>query len=104
MRMLRWMFLSVTILAALPLALANYYINTKTEYGSAKVDTKLQSSGSGLSTDDAGEMAQSLLDDMLIFTAANVKGNGLWVHIGIEYVVTAMICLFGKQTYDPYKL
>ena len=102
MRMLRWLFLTITVLIALPLALGNYYINTETEYGSVTLDKDKASgakAGSGeqsLSKEDAGEIAQSLLDNMLIFTAANVKGNGLWVHIGFEWAVTGLVILFGE--------
>ena len=101
LRLLRWLFLTTTITVALPLTVANYYINTRTESGSVLADkpnndTSPSITGTSLSKEDAGEMAQSLLDNLLIFTAANVKGNGLWVHIGFEYAVTGIVILFGE--------
>jgi len=94
---MRWLFLTITIFAALPLAIANYYLNTHTEFGSElKTGEQFPKAAKEVDGEDAGEMAKNLLDNMLVFTAANVKGNGLWVHIGFEYAVTGFVIFFGE--------
>ena len=97
LRLLRWLFLAITLFAALPLTIANYYLNTNTEYGSRTTtsagDTAQQASN--MTAEDGQQMGTALVDDMLVFTATNVVGNGLWVHIGFEWVVTGLVIFFG---------
>ena len=97
LRLLRWLFLAITLFAALPLTIATYYLNTSTEYGSrTTTSTSNSTQQAGDSTAQDGQiMGQAVIDDMLVFTAANVVGNGLWVHIGFEWVVTGLVIFFG---------
>lgn len=92
--MLRWLFVTISIFCALPLIFANYHLNTKTVYGSSSTDPD-DVSNSTNSADEAKEMAKSMLDNMQLFSAANIKGQGLWVHIGMEWIVTGIILAFG---------
>jgi len=104
--LIRWLFLTITICAALPLAIANYYLNTHTEFGSdlspAETSAELGNTMKAVDGEEAGKMAKNLLNNMLVFTAANIKGNGLWVHIGCEYAVTGLVILFGEFRFFGY--
>ena len=94
LRLLRWLFLTISVLAAIPLTIANYYINTKTTYGSADAGSDSASGGGG--TNGSQVISKSLLDNMVLLTAANITSNGLWVHIGFEWIVTCFVLAFGQ--------
>lgn len=82
----------MTVFVALPLLCANYFINTRTEWGSAR-DTL--NTGSGTS----GNLTTAL-GDLQLFTAANITGNAWWVHISAEFVVTMIVVMQGKWTVE----
>ena len=78
------------IFVALPLTCANYYINTQTTYGSTHSNSTSSDQSPGASND-------SLLDNMQLFTAANITGNGLYVHIMFEWIATCLVIIFGES-------
>ena len=98
LRLLRWLFLTISLFAALPLTLANYYMNTRTEYGSLNTQNSTDLSGAttGPSSNSTTSNSTSLLDNMQILTAANITGEGLWVQIGFEWIVTCFVLLYGE--------
>lgn len=107
LRLLRWLFLGITLFAALPLALANYYLNTQTQeerMATHSVDTAnvLQTT----SEQDPSKIAQHFLDNMMLFTMANLSGDALWVHVGFEAMVTVLVIFFGGciQAYSGVQL
>lgn len=88
----------------MPLLCANYFINTSTKIKVNSDDTTVTGSTSGIAqgvseidTNDTKQMAQSLLDNMMLFTMANISGKALWVHVGFEIVVTSLVLFFGKS-------
>lgn len=89
LRLLRWLFALITVFVALPLLFANYFINTRTDWGSTIVDTThaLSATGSNLTT---------AIGDLQLFNAANITGNALWVHISAELAVTMIVFLQGQ--------
>ena len=101
LRMLRWLFACTSVFVAIPLAVANYYLNTETSYGSTAAGPASQASNttSGTPTGNltaTAESAATLLDNLQLFTAANITGNGLWVHIGFEWIVSCLVVAFGE--------
>jgi hypothetical protein len=79
LRLLRWLFTAITIFTSLPLLVANYRINTSVER-----DPK-----------DVGALNGSELD-LKVFTAANVKGNDILVHIGFQLIIFILVALFSE--------
>ncbi len=92
LRLLRWLFVSICIFVAIPLICANYYINTQTTYGS-----KTSNSTSSYTQSAGTNVTTGLLDNMQLFTAANMNGNILFVHIMFEYITTFLVIFFGKS-------
>lgn len=91
LRLLRWLFALITVFVALPLICANYFINTQTDWGSTTTAITTSS--------ESGMQAQNLtsaIGDLQLFTAANITGNALWVHISAEMAVTMIVFLQGK--------
>ncbi len=76
---------------AVPLTCANYYINTKTTFGSSQSN----STSPGVGGNAGHSNTKSLLDNMQLFSAANITGNGLYVHIMFEWIVTCLVIVFG---------
>ncbi|ORY33704.1 hypothetical protein BCR39DRAFT_556933 [Naematelia encephala] len=89
LRLLRWLFATISILVAGPLIGINYYLNTKTTYGST---TPLN--GNSTTTSNDTDPTKDLLDNMQLFTMANITGNGLYVHIFAEWVVSLLVVVF----------
>lgn len=91
LRMLRWLFALVTVFVAAPLLAANYFINTQTSYGS-------QTDVAANATDSMdGNNMTSVIGDLQLYTAANITGNGLWVHVSAEIAVTLIVILQGQS-------
>jgi hypothetical protein len=110
LRLLRWLFTYITILVALPLTCANYYLNMYTTYGhstttsSSSVSSKRSTDSSSTTTTTGSNSTFSstsagLLDNMQLFTAANITGNGLYVHIMFEWIITCLVILFCESQY-----
>ncbi|EIW66769.1 hypothetical protein TREMEDRAFT_65169 [Tremella mesenterica DSM 1558] len=92
LRLLRWLFLTLSIVVAMPLVTANYLINTSTQYSDytvASTTSNLTSAVSGNST--------ALLTGIQLLTAANIQGNALLVHIGFEGIATCIVGVFFMQ-------
>ncbi|WWD15750.1 hypothetical protein CI109_100172 [Kwoniella shandongensis] len=97
LRLLKYLFSAISILAIL-LAIANYYINTQTSFGSTSSltldsgnSTTTSSSGS---SDGSTSNTTSILANPQLLTAANVTSNGLIVHIAFELIVTLLVIVF----------
>lgn len=87
--MLRWLFLSITLLVGIPALYANYQINTA-----------FAQSASGKSNMIGQDKALNTTDlDLLLFTAANASGNTMSAHVIFECVTTCLVVLFGKLPY-----
>ena len=91
LRLLRWLFALITVFVALPLICANYFINTRTDWGSTTTSTS-----GGSDSDIQAQNLTSAIGDLQLFTAANITGNGLWVHISAEFAVTMIVFLQGE--------
>jgi hypothetical protein len=87
LRLLRWLTAAISILVAIPLVALNYYINTETEYGSSTTNV----------TTSSVENSTEVLVVLELLTAANVTGNGLYVHIFFECLITCLVCFFGTS-------
>lgn len=87
LRLLRWLFALITIFVALPLLCANYFINTRTEWGSSQSSSTSQMIGGNVT---------SAIGDLQLFTAANITGNAWWVHISAEFIVTMIVAMQGE--------
>jgi hypothetical protein len=87
LHMLRWMFLTISILVALPALFANYQINTSaaTIFGSRQ-DTSM--------IDDANRPLNATELDLLLFTAANAGGNAMFAHVIFECATVCIVVLF----------
>lgn len=92
LRLLRWLFTCIAVLVALPLTCANYYINTRTDWGSTDSDKPAPHKERAVPTESTG-----LLSNMQLLTAANIKGNGLYAHIGFGMIISLLVVFFGKQ-------
>lgn len=93
-RLLRWLFLTIVTLVAVPLALGSYYTNTSTPYGSESASTSLTpSTESQTSTSNDNSTSVSFIQEL---TASNIVGNGLYPQIMAEWVITVLIGLFGE--------
>lgn len=90
--MLRWMFLTISILVALPAIVANYQINTSasTIFGSRQ-DTSM--------IDDADRPLNATELDLLLFTAASAGGNAMSAHVIFECATVCIVVLF--RAYAP---
>ncbi|WVQ64266.1 uncharacterized protein L199_002428 [Kwoniella botswanensis] len=102
LRLLKYLFAVISVLAVC-MAFANYYINTKTIYGSTNA---LSSSSSNDSTDndtksDNGNMT-NVIDNPNLLTAANIKSNGLLVHVSFEIIVTMLVIIFVLKACTHY--
>jgi hypothetical protein len=98
LRLFRWLFALISVFVAIPLLCANYFINTQTRYGSTSVTLD---SGNGNGTDTTGVQLNnmtSVIGDLQLYTAANIKGDGLWVHIMADFAVTLLVVLQGAYT------
>ena len=88
LRLLRWLFFAICIFVALPLTGVNYYVNTRTAYGSGS-----NSPGSSASEAGSNNSTAGLLEDL---TAANISGNVLYIHIVFVYIATVLVFFFGE--------
>jgi hypothetical protein len=86
LRLLRWLTGAISILVALPLVALNVYINTYTDYGSTETNV----------TTSTVDNSTEVLGVLELLTAANIKGNGLYVHIFFESVITCLVYFFGE--------
>ena len=91
MAMLRWMFLSITVVVGIPALAANWYINNL-------YATKSEAAGSANPSSDPGADDDI---DLLIFTAANASGNAMSAHVIFECLTTCLVILFGESN-DQY--
>ncbi|OCF40143.1 hypothetical protein I317_06032 [Kwoniella heveanensis CBS 569] len=95
-RVLKYLFASISVLSVL-LATANYYINTQTSYGgTSAMSSSITTSDSDQSPKLIGKNETNILDNPQLLTAANIKSNGLIVHISFEIIVTLLVIVFGK--------
>ncbi|WVQ71426.1 hypothetical protein IAR50_000963 [Cryptococcus sp. DSM 104548] len=107
-RLLKYLFTAMASLACL-LAIANYYLNTRTSYGGTSAvspteavegarrraeTTTTASAASSTSISAAGSNSTSVIDNPQLLTAANITSNGLLVHISFEWIVTMMVVVF----------
>lgn len=92
LHMLRWMFLCISIVVAVPAILANYQINTSaaTIFGSRQESSKL---------DEANRPMNATELDLLIFTAANASGNAMSAHVIFECAATCIVVLFRESLF-----
>lgn len=93
LRLLRWLFALITVFVACPLLAANYFINTRTEFGSTARDM----SANQTAVEAGGNNMPSIIGDLQLYTAANITGNGLWVHVSAEIAVTLIVILQGAS-------
>lgn len=93
LRLFRWLFALISIFVAIPLLCANYFINTQTEYGSTSLSLAEGSETTGVSFNNM----TSVIGDLQLYTAANIKGDGLWVHVMAEWAVTLLVLLQGTS-------
>jgi hypothetical protein len=89
LRLLRWLFALITVFVATPLLCANYFINTRTEWGSS-------SSASGELIEGDTVNKGGVIADLQLFTGANITGNAWWVHISAEFVITMIVSMQGE--------
>ncbi|WVQ98508.1 hypothetical protein IAU59_005634 [Kwoniella sp. CBS 9459] len=95
-RVLKYLFACISVLSIL-LATANYYINTQTAYGgTSALSTSITTSSTATnetnkSPELSGKNETNILDNPQLLTAANIKSNGLVVHISFEIIVTLLI-------------
>lgn len=87
LHMLRWMFLCISLLVAIPAIFANYQINTSAVsiFGSRQEASDLDNTNRPM---NATEL------DLLIFTAANASGNAMSAHVIFECAATCIVVLF----------
>ncbi|WWD06376.1 hypothetical protein V865_004466 [Kwoniella europaea PYCC6329] len=102
LRLLKYLFAAISVLAVC-MAFANYYINTETIYGSTNA---LSSSSSNNPTandtkSDNGNMT-NIIDNPNLLTAANIKSNGLLVHVSFEIIVTMLVIIFVLKACTHY--
>ena len=97
LRLLRWLFTCITIFVAIPLALVNYSLNMGGDV-SATSASGIASSATSQMSQQSKQNASSVLDNLQLFTAANIKDDKLWVHITFEIVITALVLAFGEPT------
>lgn len=86
MAMLRWMFVAITVVVAMPALAANWYINNL-------YTAKSQDSKPAMSSVDQDSDSDDI--DLLMFTAANASGNAMSVHVIFECLTTCLVVLFG---------
>ncbi|WWC97607.1 hypothetical protein V866_004491 [Kwoniella sp. B9012] len=102
LRLLKYLFAAISVLAVC-MAFANYYINTETIYGSTNA---LSSSSSNNSTDNDTKSNNwnmtNIIDNPNLLTAANIKSNGLLVHVSFEIVVTMLVIIFVLKACTHY--
>ncbi|WVF72425.1 hypothetical protein IAT40_007240 [Kwoniella sp. CBS 6097] len=93
-RVLKYLFASISILSVL-LATANYYINTQTSYGgTSAMSSSITTSNNDKSAKLSEKNETNILDNPQLLTAANIKSNGLVVHISFEIIVTLLVIVF----------
>lgn len=80
LRLLRWLFTAISIFTSIPLLIANYRLNTSTDADPT----------------NTGAVNGSQLD-LKVFTAANVKGNDVLVHIGFQLIIFILVALFSES-------
>jgi hypothetical protein len=87
LHMLRWMFLCISLLVAIPAVFVNYQINTSAVsiFGSRQEVSDLDNTNRPM---NATEL------DLLIFTAANASGNAMSAHVIFECAATCIVVLF----------
>ena len=98
LRLFRWLFALISVFVAVPLLCANYFINTQTKYGSTSLSLDSNGNSTGPSGHEAGVSLNnmtSVIGDLQLYTAANIKGDGLWVHVMAEWAVTLLVLLQG---------
>ncbi|OCF60194.1 hypothetical protein L486_02874 [Kwoniella mangroviensis CBS 10435] len=98
LRLLKYLFAVISILAVC-MAFANYYINTETIYGSTNALSSSSSSSSSNNSADNNtkfdkENMTNIIDNPNLLTAANIKSNGLLVHVSFEIIVTMLVIIF----------
>ncbi|ORX40068.1 hypothetical protein BD324DRAFT_648679 [Kockovaella imperatae] len=93
LRMLRWLFLSLSIFVAVPLALANYYLSTGGDLNNVTAGQVASSTASQV-TSGGAQNATDVLDNLQKFTAAGIQGNTLSVHIVFEWVTSSLVLAF----------
>jgi hypothetical protein len=88
------MFLTISILVALPAIFANYQINTSAAsiFGSRQ-DTSM--------IDEANRPLNATELDLLLFTAANASGNAMSAHVIFECATTCIVVLFCEFVFKP---
>lgn len=95
LRLFRWLFALISVFVAIPLLCANYFINTRTEYGSTSLTVNAGNNGTASSGLQLNNMT-SVIGDLQLYTAANIKGDGLWVHVMADFAVTLLVVLQGE--------
>jgi hypothetical protein len=95
LRLFRWLFALISVFVAIPLLCANYFINTRTEYGSTSLTVDSGNNGTASSGLQLNNMT-SVIGDLQLYTAANIKGDGLWVHVMADFAVTLLVVLQGE--------
>lgn len=90
LRLLRWLFTAITVVVAVPLILSNYFLNTTSSYGIHPA------SFANVTATIGGIKSTAVVGDLQIISAGNIKGNGLYVHIMFELIVTLLVIVFGE--------
>ncbi|WVR05018.1 hypothetical protein IAU60_002030 [Kwoniella sp. DSM 27419] len=93
LRLLKYLFATISVLSVF-LALSNYYINTQTPYGST---VKASSNNTVNGSSPQVKTSSNIIDNPQLLTAANIKSNGLIVHISFEIVVTLLVMVFALK-------
>lgn len=92
LHLLRWLFLAITIIIAIPLTLITYYINNDTPYGSTNTNTTILGG-----SDNANLTISKDLLNIQVFTAANIIGDGLYVYIVLSGFISLIVVIFGRS-------
>lgn len=95
LRLLRWLFLAITVLAAVPLIIINYFLSTHSEFGFTSTNPDDLTSTASLAIQNFN--ATAVVTDMQTITGAYIKGKAMYVHILFEWVITALVFLFGES-------
>ena len=102
LRLLRWLFVTLSFVVAFPLMAANYLINTDTSFSdylssSNSTSTTSASASTTSSSSSSNNENTLLLQGIQLLTAADIKGNALLVHIGFEGIATCIVGVFFMQ-------
>ncbi|KAK4685272.1 calcium permeable stress-gated cation channel, partial [Tremellales sp. Uapishka_1] len=92
LRLLRWLFTCISLVVAVPLSVANYYINTDTQYGSVN------------STASDTLNSTERIENMEVYTAANITGEIWYVHIMFECFITGLVWVFVHLHSEHHKV